>query len=102
MQTQELKTVIKTKATAIKDLKKELRKDHSTLPNSSGMQYSLWAMRQEIRVLYLVYGWFRGQRADEIERGSSSDVSLYHAKKFFNDDAIYELFKEWMKSTSVT
>ena len=100
MNTQELKAAIAVKVIEIKKLKKLLTEDHSKIGynKASSAMSNLHDHKQEVRAMYLIYGWFREKRYDEIEQSKEIPWTVfYYAKKLLGDH--YPLFSEWLKLT---
>jgi hypothetical protein len=102
MNAHEIKTAIAEKVIEIKAQKAVLRQPHSTLNYGGSIEmYKLHVARREIRAMYLVYGWFRGLRADQIEVKPPRSVQCrYDMKKVLVDEDYQTLFEEWLLNTS--
>jgi hypothetical protein len=100
MKIYELKEKIAEVNVDIKALKKELRQPHDEVQNSSSKMYKLYDLKCKVRAMYLIYGWFRGKRLDQIEKYPLENYYVtYHVKKLLADDDKFKLFNEWIKST---
>lgn len=96
----ELKEKIAEKVIEIKKIKKELRKNHREIGvgYAGGLMGRLdYGLKNEVRAMYLVYGWFRGRTRKQVDLATEIPFIVIHkAKKLLNEDA-HEHFNKWLK-----
>lgn len=102
---QETKEQITALSKEIKDLKRELRGVPHQYPGSPYAQSQLSTKKAKVRGLFLLYAWFRGQRADQVQAPVRDpyDGNLQYAKYFaasqLETPELRELFSKWLSET---
>lgn len=95
----ELKEKIAETVIEIKKIKKELRKNHEEIGigYAAGLMERLdYGLKNEVRAMYLVYGWFRGRTRKQVDSATEIPFIVIHkAKKLLNEDAS-PLFLKWL------
>lgn len=86
---QELKDLLKQKATEIRELRietKEYQRKHGGCCN--GRQWKLQRMKQDYRAHHIAYSMLRGKTLDEIESNSNSTPYGYNSikEKYTDED----------------
>lgn len=101
MQTHELKEAIATTALEIKQQKKMIRQmQQEGDPRAADVMSNLTVTRWRVRIMYLVYAWFRGKRASQVEHNPPERYQItFMLKKILEDEAKRKLFFEWLEST---
>jgi len=103
---QETKDKITELSKKIKALKKKLRGVPHRYPGSPTDQNELWRCKYQIRGLFLLYAWFRGQRVDQIQAplkdpyDGNYQIAKWYASQELDSPESKENFLKWALETS--